>query len=144
MSSLAILAILLAAAVAVYFVGRAKAQRAVAEATVKPHSRPPYHGAYLAIWTVLPALLLLALWSAAEGPVLRQLIYRDMPASALERSAAERSLDLSVVNSIAEGLKKLSPEQYQVIRKARYGFITTDEARDVLADRKSTRLNSSH
>ena len=133
MSSLAILATLLAAAVVVYFVGRAKAQRAALEATIKPHSRPPYHGAYLAIWTVVPALLLLALWSAAEGPVLRQLIYSDVPAAVMERSAAERSLDLSVINSIADGLKKLSPEQYQLIRKARYGFIPTEEARDVLA-----------
>ncbi|HKQ55850.1 MAG TPA: phosphate ABC transporter permease family protein, partial [Methyloceanibacter sp.] len=90
MSSLAILAVLLATAAVVYFVGRAKAQRqrAAAHATAKQHSRPPYHGAYVAIWTVLPALLLLALWGAAEGPVVRQLIYRDMPASVLERSAA--------------------------------------------------------
>ena len=76
MSSLAILAILLATAVVVYFVGRAKARSAAAAPGVKPHSRPPYHGAYLAIWTVLPALLFLPVWSAAEGPALRQLVFR--------------------------------------------------------------------
>jgi phosphate transport system permease protein len=132
-SSLAILAILLATAVLVYFIGRAKARRAAANSAVKAHSRPPYHGAYLAIWTVLPALLALLMWKAAEGPVLRQLTLRDLPASVLELSDAQRSLTLSVVNSIAEGLQKLSPEEYAVIRKARYGFATTEEAREVLA-----------
>jgi phosphate transport system permease protein len=72
-------------------------------------------------------------WGAAEGPVLRQLTLSDLPPSVLELSDAQRSLTLSVVNSIAEGLQKLSPEEYEVIRKARYGFVTTDEAREVLA-----------
>jgi phosphate transport system permease protein len=132
-SSLAILAALLATAVVAFFIGRAKAERAASRASAKPHSRPSYHGSYLAIWTVLPAVLLLGLWDMAEGPALRHLLLREMPASVQELPEAEQSLTLSVVNSIAAGLPKLSAEEYDIIRKARYGFVTTEDAREVLA-----------
>ncbi len=132
MSKLAIFAVLLVAALLAYFIGRMRAVQTSSGDRTALHSRPPYHGTYLAIWTALPAILLLTIWSMAERPVLRHLVLQDMPASVLESSEAERSLTMSVVNAIAEGLPKLSPEEYEIVRKARYGFVTTDEARDVL------------
>ena len=61
MSSLLVLAIVLAVGVAAFFAGR---QRAVAQAgcPVKPHSRPRYHGWWAFLLTVLPAVLFLVLW----------------------------------------------------------------------------------
>ena len=133
MSGLTLLAILLAAAVIAFFVGRIRASRASGEDATKLHSRPPYHGSYLAIWTALPAILLLALWTVAEGPVLRHLVVQDLPASIQHGSDAEQALTISVVDSIARGLTRLSPDEYEIVRKARYGFVTTEDARDVLA-----------
>ncbi len=130
MSGLAILGILLAAAVVAFFIGRARAVRAADAASL--HSRPAYHGAYLAIWTALPAILLLVLWTSGERPVLRHLVMQDLPASVQQLSDAERALTLSVVGSIANGLTRLSADELEIVRKARYGFVTTEDARDVL------------
>ncbi len=111
MSSLAILAVLLATAVVVFLIGRVKAEKTASSASAKLHSRPSYHGSYLAILTVLPVILLLALWGAAEGPALRYLLLRDMPASVQELPEAERSLTLSVVNSIARRPAEAQPRR---------------------------------
>jgi phosphate ABC transporter permease subunit PstA len=109
------------------------AVRASGGDATKLHSRPAYHGSYLAIWTALPAILFLTVWSSAERPVLRHLVMQEMPESIQQGSDSERSLTMSVVDSIARGLNELSPDEYEVVRKARYGFVTTDDARDVLA-----------
>lgn len=134
MSSLSILGILLIAAVVAYFVGRLRSIRACGGNQRTLHSRPSYHGYYLAIWTALPAILVLVIWSAAERPVTSYLAMQEMPQSVLESSDAERSLTMSVVDTIASGLPQLTPDEYDVVRKARYGFVTTQDARDVLAN----------
>ena len=47
----------------------------------------------------------------------------------------EKKCEIQVMNSIAQvGLKRLPPERYAVVK----------ESKDPQADRKSTRLNSSH
>ena len=38
------------------------------------HSLPTYHGLYVALWCLLPALLVLVLWMLAEPHILRALI----------------------------------------------------------------------
>ncbi len=133
MSSLSILAVLLIAGVIAYFVGRIRSIRVCKGEQHALHSRPSYHGFYLAVWTVLPAVLVLVLWAAAERPVQNYLAMKEMPASVLETSDAQKSLTMSVVDSIATGLPKLSSEEREVVRKARYGFVTSADARDVLA-----------
>ena len=135
MSSFTILAILVAAGVIAYFVGRFRSIQSCGGKQRELHSRPAYHGYYLAIMTALPAIILLALWSAAERPVTQYIAMQELPAQVLEGTDAEQALTMSVVDTIAEGLPKLSPEEYEVMRKARFGFVTTSDARDVLARR---------
>ena len=125
--------ILLLAAVAAFFVGRHRAVHVSGNKPSTLHSRPSYYGAYLAIWTALPAIILLGLWFTIERPVLQHLIEQDLPASVQSTTVAEKSLTLGVIRSVASGITKLSPEEYEVVRKARYGFVTPDDARDVLA-----------
>jgi len=132
-SSLSIFAVLLIAGVIAYVVGRIRSVKVCSGSQRTLHSRPSYHGAYLAIWTVLPAVLVLVLWSAAEQPVTNYLAMQEMPDSVLESSDSEQSLTMSVVDSIAKGLPKLSPEEREVVRKARYGFVTPADARAVLS-----------
>jgi phosphate transport system permease protein len=134
-SSFTILAILVAAGVIAYFVGRFRSIQSCGGKQRELHSRPTYHGYYLAIMTALPAIILLALWSAAERPVTQYIAMQELPAQVLEGTDAEQALTMSVVDTIAEGLPKLSPEEYEVMRKARFGFVTASDARDVLARR---------
>ncbi|ODS00037.1 ABC transporter permease [Methyloceanibacter methanicus] len=133
MSSLTILAILIGAGVLAYFIGRMRSIQTCGGQQQNLHSRPSYHGYYLAILTALPAIILLAVWGIAERPLTRYVAMQELPAKVLQGSDAEKALTMSVVDTIAEGLPQLSPEEYEVLRKARYGFVTTSDARDVLA-----------
>ena len=133
MSSFTILAILVAAAIIAYFIGRFRSIQSCGGQQRQLHSRPAYHGYYLAIMTALPAIIVLALWSAAERPVTQYVAMQELPAQVLEGTDAQRALTMSVVDTIAEGLPKLSPEESETLRKARLGFVTTTDARDVLA-----------
>ncbi|MGE0611894.1 MAG: phosphate ABC transporter permease subunit PstC [Hyphomicrobiales bacterium] len=132
MSSLTILAILLAAAVLAWLLGRIRSRQVCHGDPRRLHSRPNYYGSYLAIWTALPAIALLALWSAAERPVLNSLALQELPRAVQEQSPSERSLTISVIDSIAAGMARLAPEDLETVRKARYGFVTTQDARQVL------------
>ena len=133
MSCLSIFAVLLIAGVIAYFVGRIRSVKVCRGEQHTLHSRPSYHGFYLAVWTVLPAVLVLTLWAAAEQPALNYLSMQEMPDSVRETSDAQKSLTMSVVDSIATGLPKLSAEERDIVRKGRYGFVTPADARDVLA-----------
>ena len=133
MSSLTILAILIGAGVLAYFIGRMRSIQVCGGQQQNLHSRPSYHGYYLAILTALPAIILLAAWGVAERPFTRYVAMQELPAKVLQGTDAEQALTMSVVDTIAEGLPQLSPEEYEVLRKARYGFVTTSDARDVLA-----------
>ena len=133
MSSLTILAILGGAAIVAYFIGRMRSIQVCRGKQSTLHSRPSYHGYYLAILTALPAVILLAVWGVAERPVTRYAAMQELGPQVLQGTDAQQALTMSVVDTIAEGLPKLSPEEYEVMRKARYGFVTTGDARDILA-----------
>jgi phosphate transport system permease protein len=63
-----------------YGIGHAKAKRVSGGHEKHLHSRPTYHGAYLAMITVLPALAVLIVWSILSPMVLDNLVlgqYRD-------------------------------------------------------------------
>jgi len=51
---------------------RAKAVAFAAPGQPRPHSRPNYHGWFVALAAVVPALLFLATWAAVSGPLVDQ------------------------------------------------------------------------
>ena len=68
------------------------------------HSLPTYHGVYLALWCGLPALLLLAVWTVANGRVIEWMLVGALPASAQQLPAAELDLLLNEVRNVAAGV----------------------------------------
>jgi phosphate transport system permease protein len=62
------------------------------------HSLPEHHGILLALWCGVPALVVLALWTAFERPMLRLLLRAELPAELLELSEGQTSL---LMNEIA-------------------------------------------
>ena len=132
MSSFTILAILIGLGIVAYFIGRMRSIQVCGGEQYTLHSRPSYHGYYLAILTVLPAAILLAAWGVVERPVTRYIAMQELGPRVLQGTDAEKALTMSVVDTISEGLPKLTPEEYEVVRKARYGFVTPSDARDVL------------
>jgi phosphate transport system permease protein len=73
--------VLLALSAAGYYLGRRKAFAldAGGRAAARLHSRPVYHGALVALWCGLPALLLFGLWLACENQIITQLVVNGLP-----------------------------------------------------------------
>jgi phosphate transport system permease protein len=87
-----------------YFIGR---QRAVSSASKVPartfHSLPGYYGGYVALWSVLPALLMFALWSAIEPFILRVQILETLPAELRSLPAEQLGLIYNDIRNLVEG-----------------------------------------
>ncbi|SDC87219.1 phosphate ABC transporter membrane protein 1, PhoT family [Sphingomonas sp. YR710] len=104
MSSSAILVLVLGLGVIAWFTARARAMAfAVPASGARPHSRPNYHGWYVALWVLVPACLFLAIWSfAAPGLVLHDVL--QAPAAAgLPAEPMERASVLAEVRGLADG-----------------------------------------
>lgn len=102
-----------------YLLGSWRA-KAPARGTVNPwHSRAGYYGAFVMLWTVLPALLLVAGWSIAEPAFIARTVNDTLPAAGTDKSESSRSLTLSTIRLIGEGLRKASPQEYADIQSGK-------------------------
>jgi phosphate transport system permease protein len=85
-----------------WLVGRARAGAFVA-GPVKIHSLAGYHGAYVALWTVLPALLLAAVWTGIAPGFVTQRVIASPAAVSLPADPDERRAILSEARGLAQG-----------------------------------------
>ncbi len=87
-----------------YYFGR---QRAVKGAlTAGPriyHSLPGYHGGYVALWCVLPAILLLVLWQALEPFWLRDAVLSNLPDAVRGLPDEQLGLVYNDIRNLVEG-----------------------------------------
>ncbi|MAC88242.1 MULTISPECIES: phosphate ABC transporter permease subunit PstC [Maricaulis] len=74
-----------------FYVGRSRAIAAVSGATAGLHSLPNYHGYYIAIWTGLPAFLMLAAFGMFGSTLVDRLTAAELRRDALELSASFES-----------------------------------------------------
>jgi len=101
--------VVIALGVAAFFVARARAEMfdagALATRTAgdRPHSRPVYHGAFVALAAVVPALLLLAAWSFIQPKILDATIIAALPAGDQPKSAIDREAVIGEVRALASG-----------------------------------------
>lgn len=120
-----------------FFIGR---QRAVAIDKAQPanfagasaekmHSRPLYHGWWVFLVSALPAILFLVVWAIGTSVYLDHTATARMPASIEDGSFSERSLQLSMIRSLSDGLQKLTPAEIEALPQ------TYTQARDVLGSK---------
>ena len=112
----------------VYFLGKSKAQSLARQSKAQTaasasslHSRPPYHGAFLAFATFLPAIIVFMAWSIAEGPVIRGVVNNTLPASVTEQETGKLDLVTSVIGTIQSGLSKLDAKEMELVEAAAKG-----------------------
>ncbi|MFM6853738.1 MAG: phosphate ABC transporter permease family protein, partial [Sphingopyxis sp.] len=87
-----------------WLTGRARAAQAGARlGTRRAHSRPQYHGWYVALWTVVPALLFLSLWGALSPNLVTSAVLADPAAAALPAEPFIRSAILGEARGLATG-----------------------------------------
>ncbi len=72
--------------------------------TERLHSRPVYHGLYVAAWVGIPSLLLVVLWLMMQGSVLDWLLLHSLPAEELAKlSEDQKQVLLNEIRTLAQG-----------------------------------------
>ena len=112
---------LLAITAASFFFGRQRAVSVVGGAPEKLHSRPVYHGAFVASWVGIPVFLFVLAWLALQGPVVDVLLVKSLPAYKIEGlEPAQIDLIVSEVKSVAAGHIFGEPDEAVRQAAARY------------------------
>jgi phosphate transport system permease protein len=125
MVSYLLLALLLLT-IGAYYVGLATA-RGFARQSANPdnsgqiHSLATYHGAFMAAWAAIPALLLIIIWLLFQNSVIDRLLLASLPA---ERTAGlddgQINLVLSEIKSVAKGNIFGTPDDVVLAAAERY------------------------
>lgn len=110
-------ALVLALAGLAYLAGRARAQRLALACGARigaVHSRPVYHGAYVAVLAMAPALMLLIGWmimgeGVIEGQVLATLDAASLPAPGPDRAALMNEVRGLVAGDLPQAFNPLAP-----------------------------------
>jgi phosphate transport system permease protein len=116
MGSALIFLIILLIGISAYFLGRSRAVSVAAGDESKLHSRPGYFGAHAAIFSILPALILLVVGLIIGSSIVERATYAALPAEVLSAPAQEQDLTYHMITSIAGGLGRLTPEESAKIR----------------------------
>jgi len=109
-STPSLLAIVLAMGAIGWLLGNWRSKATVGGKTSALHSRPGYYGAYVLLWTVLPATALILLWSAIAPAVISSMVDGRLPPEVASGATQARSLTTSSINTIERGLALLSAE----------------------------------
>ena len=103
LSSFALFLLIIGLGLVSWLTARMRAGRFVAIGKDRPHSLPGFHGWYVALWVMLPALIFATIWAFVSPGLTLQALLADPAAQALPQSAMERSAILSEVKGLADG-----------------------------------------
>ncbi|MET0269209.1 MAG: phosphate ABC transporter permease subunit PstC, partial [Sphingomonas sp.] len=103
MSGVALLFLVLGLGLVAWATARARAARFAPAGRGRVHSLPAYHGWYVALWAVVPALIFLAAWSSLAPGLVMGAALESPAAAGLPMPGMERSAILSEVRGLAEG-----------------------------------------
>ncbi len=104
MTPAALLVVLVALALAAYWLGRSRALAVVgALAACAISTFPSYYGALTALWCALPALVVLGTWVAFQDSIIIGLVKDHMPAATRALSSSELSLVMNDVRNVVAG-----------------------------------------
>ena len=112
-----------------YVAGRLKARSLSGNPAARLHSRPGYYGAYVLVWTIIPSFVVLAIWLALSTGIIDSKVEASLPQSIQDMSSADLSLEISKINSIADGLERLDAGDRKKLEDG------TATMREVLADK---------
>ncbi|MGE0845005.1 MAG: phosphate ABC transporter permease subunit PstC [Flavobacteriaceae bacterium] len=115
MSTGLLLLLLAAAFLVAVLVGRGRAG-SLWRAGARLHSRPAYHGVFLAMVTVLPALAVVVVWAIAEPVAISSVARAELPPEVRALPASEQSLVLGVVSNLANGYDRLGADDIAAVR----------------------------
>lgn len=82
---------------------RAKAASLAGRGEGRLHSLPNYHGWYVALWAVVPALLFLAVWGSVSDGLITSAVLESPEAASLPAQEMQRDAILSEARGLADG-----------------------------------------
>ena len=82
-----------------FYLGRGRALTGTDPRTL--HSRPHYHGYYVAMWCALPALPIVLAWRFFERSIVEMLVFSSLPAAMQAESAARMTLLINNIRNLA-------------------------------------------
>ncbi len=85
-----------------FMVGRKRAMDVSGFTSLSLHSRPSYHGTYVAMWAGLPSLVLVILWLLFQGTIVDNLLLSSIP------EARKAGLDPSQIDLLLSEVKAVS------------------------------------
>ncbi|MDQ8757775.1 phosphate ABC transporter permease subunit PstC [Sphingosinicella sp. LHD-64] len=102
--SLAVIAVLVVGLGLVAWISaRVRAAAFAAPGQPRPHSLPSQHGWYVALWTVVPALVFLIVWDAVSGGLIYSQVMASPEAQSLPAFGIQRSAILNEAYALATG-----------------------------------------
>jgi phosphate transport system permease protein len=102
-SIIAIALLIIGLGVLAWLMARGRAAAFSRSVGARPHSLPGQHGWYVALWTVIPSLLLLAFWSDLSGSLIYTRVMASPEAAALPGFDMQRSAILTEAYALATG-----------------------------------------
>ena len=79
------------------------------------HSRPGYYGAFVAVWSILPATVLLLVWAVASPIYIGSTVRAGFPEEVKVTSQAEQNLSYNMIGALSRGLTVLSPDEREAL-----------------------------
>ena len=99
-----VFSVLLILVVLGYFFGRQRALSSSGGTIGSLHSRPPYHGMYVASWVGIPSILLVLVWLTLQGPIIDMILVKSLSATKLQGlSQSQIDIIISQIKSLAAG-----------------------------------------
>lgn len=116
MQTTTVFLILVALCLFSFFVGRQRSQLVAMRAggMTSLHSLPKHYGYMAAAWAVLPALLVLVIWTSFESTVLYELVVAEFPASTQQMHPSQLGLYFNQVQGFANGA--IGPDQLDEVQ----------------------------
>jgi phosphate transport system permease protein len=117
-----------------YALGHRRAVACAHGAASELHSRPRYHGGYVAVCAALPALLLLLGWLGVRGVWMDRMVRGALPSEVAERAPEEVTLLLRDARSVASGgVPSRAPDEVVLAAAAHYQRLARAGSRTVAA-----------
>ncbi|HEY5712832.1 MAG TPA: phosphate ABC transporter permease subunit PstC [Allosphingosinicella sp.] len=103
MTTTTIALLLLGFGLAAWLAARGKAMAFVRSGDGRPHSLPAYHGWYVALWALVPALIFLAIWTNISNGLIYERVMASPEAASLPTFGMDRSAVLGEAYALATG-----------------------------------------
>ena len=112
-----------------YFIGSWRANALAGGKLSSLHSRPGYYGSFVALWAILPAVVVVFVWVIASPIYVSSTIRAGFPEEVKAEPQATQNLNYNMISAIARGFKVLTAEEREAL------FKDGAAARDVLASK---------